>query len=171
MAAKLGIECYNTLTGFKYIAELMGKLEGKKQFIAAGEESYGYMAGDFVRDKDAVSSCAFFAAMAASATEEGKSFYDWLIDMYVEFGYYKEALLNVTKKGQQGEQEIKAMMEKFRTNPPAEIIGSKVVRLLDYKTLIDKNLLTGKESKLDFPISDVLQFYLEDGSKVSVRSE
>jgi len=169
MAAKLGVECYNTLTGFKYIAELMGKFDGKKRFIAAGEESYGYMAGDFVRDKDAVSACAFFAAMAASATDEGKSLYDWLIDMYVEFGYYKEGLLNVTKKGQQGEQEIKAMMEKFRNNPPAEIIGSKVVRLLDYKILKEKNLVNGKETALDFPTSDVLQFYLEDGTKVSVR--
>ena len=169
MAAKLNIECYNTLTGFKYIAELMGKFDGKKRFIAAGEESYGYMVGDFVRDKDAVSACAFFAAMAASATDEGKSMYDWLIDMYVDFGYYKENLLNVTKKGQQGEQEIKAMMEKFRNNPPKEIIGSRVVRLLDYKFLKETNLVTGKESKLDFPVSDVLQFYLEDGSKVSVR--
>ena len=169
MAAKLNIECYNTLTGFKYIAELMGKFEGKKRFIAAGEESYGYMVGDFVRDKDAVSACAFFAAMAASATDEGKSMYDWLIDMYVDFGYYKENLLNVTKKGQQGEQEIKAMMEKFRNNPPKEIIGSRVVRLLDYKFLKETDLVTGKVSKLDFPVSDVLQFYLEDGSKVSVR--
>ncbi|SKC82894.1 phospho-sugar mutase [Ohtaekwangia koreensis] len=169
MAAKFGVECYNTLTGFKYIAELMGKFDGKKKFVAAGEESYGYMAGDFVRDKDAVSSCAFFAAMAASATDEGKSMYDWLIDMYVEFAYYKEGLLNVTKKGQQGEQEIKAMMEKFRNNPPAEIIGSRVVRLLDYKLLKEKDLLTGKESDLEFPKSDVLQFYLEDGTKVSVR--
>jgi phosphoglucomutase len=169
MAEKLGIECYNTLTGFKYIAELMGKFEGKKKFIAAGEESYGYMAGDFVRDKDAVSACVFFAAMAASATDQGKSLYDWLIDMYVEYGYYKEGLLNVVKKGQQGEQEIKALMEKFRNNPPADINGSRVVRLLDYKTLKEKNLVTGKESALDFPKSDVLQFFLEDGSKVSVR--
>lgn len=169
MAAKLGVECYNTLTGFKYIAELMGKLDGVKRFVAAGEESYGYMVGDFVRDKDAVSACAFFAAMAASATDENKSMYDWLIDMYVEFGYYKETLLNITKKGQQGEQEIKSMMEKFRSNPPAEIIGSKVARLLDYKTLKEKNLLTGETSALNFPVSDVLQFYLEDGSKVSVR--
>src|SRR5690606_33503256 len=119
MAATIGVKCYNTLTGFKYIASLMGELEGKEKFIAAGEESYGYMVGDFVRDKDAVSACAFFAAMAASAADEGKSLYDWLIDMYVEFGYYKESLLNITKKGQQGEQEIKAMMEKFRNNPPA----------------------------------------------------
>jgi phosphoglucomutase len=169
MAVRLGIECYNTLTGFKYIAELMGKFEGKKRFIAAGEESYGYMAGDFVRDKDAVSACAFFAAMAASATDEGKSMYDWLIDMYVEFGYYKESLLNVVKKGQQGEQEIKALMEKFRNNPPASVNGSKVVRLLDYKTLKEKDLQTGKESALAFPKSDVLQFILEDGSKISVR--
>lgn len=169
MAKQLGIECYNTLTGFKYIAELLGKFEGKKRFIAAGEESYGYMAGDFVRDKDAVSSCAFFAAMAASATEEGKSMYDWLIDMYVEFAYYKESLLNVVKKGQQGEQEIKALMEKFRNNPPSSINGSKVVRLLDYKLLKETNLEDGSETALDFPKSDVLQFRLEDGTKVSVR--
>ena len=169
MAAHLGVECYNTLTGFKYIAALMGELEGKKRFIAAGEESYGYMVGDFVRDKDAVSACAFFAAMAASATDEGKSMYDWMIDMYVDFGFYKENLLNLTKKGQQGELEIKAMMEKFRNNPPIEISGSKVVRLLDYKILKEQNLLNGKTSPLNFPTSDVLQFYLEDGSKVSVR--
>lgn len=169
MAASLGITCYNTLTGFKYIAALMGQLEGKKRFIAAGEESYGYMVGDFVRDKDAVSACAFFAAMAASSTEENKSMYDWLIDMYVEFGFYKESLMNLTKKGQQGEQEIKAMMEKFRNNPPDEITGIKIVRLLDYKSLEEKDLLTGQKSKLDFPVSDVLQFYLEDGTKVSVR--
>lgn len=169
MAKAMGVECYNTLTGFKYIAALMGKLEGKKRFIAAGEESYGYMVGDFVRDKDAVSACAFFAAMAANSADENKSMYDWLIDMYVEFGFYKEHLLNLTKKGQQGEQEIKAMMEKFRNNPPAEITGSKVVRLLDYKSLEERDLVTGKKTKLDFPVSDVLQFYLEDGTKVSVR--
>ncbi len=169
MADQLGVACYNTLTGFKYIAELMGKMEGKKKFIAAGEESYGYMVGDFVRDKDAVSACAFFAAMAASALNEGKSLYDWLLDMYVEFGFYKESLLNVIKKGQQGEQEIKAMMENFRSNPPAEINRSRVTRLLDYKLRIEKDLLLGTDKPLDFPVSDVLQFYLEDGTKVSVR--
>jgi phosphoglucomutase len=95
--------------------------------------------------------------------------YEWLIDMYVEFGFYKESLLNLTRKGQQGEQEIKAMMEKFRNNPPASIIGSRVVKLLDYKTLKEKDLLNGTDSILDFPKSDVLQFLLEDGSKVSVR--
>jgi phosphoglucomutase len=107
--------------------------------------------------------------MAAQASEEKKSMYDWLIDMYAEFGFYKESLLNLVRKGQQGEQEIKAMMEKFRTNPPTEIGGSRVARLLDYKFLKEKDLITGKETTLDFPKSDVLQFYLADGTKVSVR--
>lgn len=169
MAKNYGIECYNTLTGFKYIAELMGRFDGKKKFIAAGEESYGYMAGDFVRDKDAVSACAFFAAMAASAADEDKSLYEWLIEMYVEHAYYKEALINVTKKGQQGEQEIKAMMAKFRSNPPAQINSTAVTRLLDYQSLTEKDLKTGNTKALDFPKSDVIQFYLEDGTKVSVR--
>ena len=169
MAKNYGIECFNTLTGFKYIAELMRELDGKKKFIAAGEESYGYMAGDFVRDKDAVSACAFFASMAASAADENKSLYDWLIDMYTEHLYYKEGLINVTKKGQQGEQEIKAMMKNFRSNPPQQMNNSRVVRMLDYSTLEEKNLQTSKITRLDFPTSDVIQFYLEDGTKVSVR--
>lgn len=169
MARQLGVKCYNTLTGFKYIAELMGKLEGKESFVAAGEESYGYMVGDFVRDKDAVSACAFFAAMAASAADEGKSLYEWMIDMYCEFGFFKESLLNITKKGQQGEQEIKAMMEKFRSQPPSTILGKKVTRLLDYKVGSEKNLITGVVTPLDFPKSDVLQFYLDDNTKVSIR--
>ncbi len=169
MARELGIKCYNTLTGFKYIAALMGKLEGKERFIAAGEESYGYMVGDFLRDKDAVSACAFFAAMAASSAEEKKSMSDWLIDMYVEFGFYKEHLLNLTRKGQQGEQEIRTMMEKFRKDPPREINGIAVTRALDYKTLEERDMSTGATTKLDFPVSDVLQFYLADDSKVSVR--
>ncbi len=169
MAKVYGIECYNTLTGFKYIAELMRELEGKKRFIAAGEESYGYMAGDFVRDKDAVSACAFFAAMAASAANEGKSLYEWLIEMYIEHAYYKEGLLNLTKKGQQGEQEIKAMMENFRKNPPVQIGEIKTVRMLDYLTLVEKDFETNHATTLNFPSSDVIQFYLEDGTKVSVR--
>ncbi len=169
MAARLGIECYNTLTGFKYIAELMGRLEGRKRFVAAGEESYGYMVGDFVRDKDAVSACAFFAAMAATAADEKKSLYDSLIDMYVEFGFFKEHLINLVRKGQQGEAEIKAMMEKFRNKPPVEINGQRVVRQRDYQSLKETDLLSGVVKDLEFPKSDVLQFYLEDGSKVSVR--
>jgi len=169
IAEKLGIDCYNTLTGFKYIAELMGEMEGKKKFIAAGEESYGYMVGDFVRDKDAVSACAFFAALAASAKDEGHTLYDWLIQMYIDFGYYKEGLINLVRKGAEGEEQIKAMMATYRNNPPKEFAGSKVVRALDYKTQLEKNLITGTTSSISLPKSDVLQFYLEDGSKISVR--
>jgi phosphoglucomutase len=169
IAARLNIDCYNTLTGFKYIAELMGRMEGKKKFIAAGEESYGYMVGDFVRDKDAVSACAFFAALAAAAKDEGQTLYDWLLQMYIDFGYYKEGLINLVRKGAEGEQQIKAMMEKFRNDPPREFIGSKVIRILDYKTSIEKNMITGATATISLPKSDVLQFYLEDGSKISVR--
>lgn len=169
IARNYGVACYNTLTGFKYIAQLMGELEGKQRFIAAGEESYGYMVGDFIRDKDAVSACAFFASMTAMAAEEGKSLYDWLIDMYAEHGFYKEGLINLVKKGQQGEQEIKAMMQKFRTNPPSSINGVTVTRSLDYMTLKETNLISGETITLNFPTSDVLQFYLEDGTKISVR--
>lgn len=169
MARNYGVTCYNTLTGFKYIAQLMGEQEGNQRFIAAGEESYGYMVGDFIRDKDAVSACAFFASMTAVAANEGKSLHDWLIDMYVEHGFYKEGLINLVKKGQQGEQEIKAMMHKFRTNPPASINNIAVVRSLDYIALKEQNLKTGEATALHFPTSDVLQFYLEDGTKISVR--
>ncbi|HTH56395.1 MAG TPA: phospho-sugar mutase [Cyclobacteriaceae bacterium] len=169
MARHLGIECYNTLTGFKYIAELMSELEGKKTFIAAGEESYGYMVGDFVRDKDAVSACAFFAAMAAAAKEEGKTLYDWILQMYAENGLYKEGLINLVRTGADGEQQIKAMMEKFRNDPPKTLAGEKVERLLDYKTSVEKNLSSGETSSIALPKSDVLQFYTAEGSKISVR--
>ncbi len=169
IASKMGIECFNTLTGFKYIAELMGKMEGKKTFVAAGEESYGYMVGDFVRDKDAVSACAFFAALAASAKDEGHTLYDWLVQMYVDFGFYKEGLVNLVRKGAEGEQEIKKMMEKFRNSPPTQIAGKKIVRILDYKTSVEKNVLTNTDTAITLPESDVIQFYLEDGTKISVR--
>jgi phosphoglucomutase len=169
MARNFGVECYNTLTGFKYIAELMGELDGKKKFIAAGEESYGYMVGDFVRDKDAVSACAFFAAMAAAAKDDGQSLYDWLIQMYVENGFYKEGLINLVRKGADGEQQIKAMMEKFRNDPPQALAGEKIIRLLDYKTSVEKELSTAKTKTIALPKSDVLQFYTDQGSKISVR--
>lgn len=169
IAKKLGVDCYNTLTGFKYIAELMGQMEGKKKFIAAGEESYGYMVGDFVRDKDAVSACAFFAALAASAKDEGQTLYDWLLQMYVDFGFYKEGLVNLVRKGAQGEQEIKDMMAKFRNQPPDQIGRQRVVRALDYKTSVEKNLVTSSTTAIALPASDVIQFYTEDGSKISVR--
>jgi phosphoglucomutase len=169
MAEKYDVRCYNTLTGFKYIAELMNKLNGKEKFIAAGEESYGYMVGDFVRDKDAVSACAFFAALAASAKNEGKTLYEWLIDMYHEFGFYKEGLVNLVRKGAEGEQQIRNMMEKFRKQPPLTIAGQKVIRVLDYKTSEEKNVLQGTIKPINLPKSDVLQFYTWEGGKVSVR--
>jgi phosphoglucomutase len=169
MARAFGVECYNTLTGFKYIAELMGELENKKQFIAAGEESYGYMVGDFVRDKDAVSACAFFAAMAAAAKDENKTLFDWLLAMYTEFSFYKEGLVNLVRKGAEGAQQIKALMEKFRNTPPTTIISQKVVRMLDYKIGEETDCTTGTKTPLTLAKSDVLQFYLEDGSKISVR--
>jgi phosphoglucomutase len=169
MCEALDVKCYNTLTGFKYIAELMTKLDGKERFIAAGEESYGYMVGDFVRDKDAVSACAFFAAMAAVAKSDGFTLHETLINMYHEFGFYKEALVNLTRKGAEGEQQIKDMMEKFRKEPPLTIAGDKIIRVLDYKTGIEKNLLQGSETKLTLPKSDVLQFYTWENSKISVR--
>ncbi|MBL7873717.1 MAG: phospho-sugar mutase [Cyclobacteriaceae bacterium] len=169
IASNMGIECFNTLTGFKFIAELMGQMEGKKTFVAAGEESYGYMVGDFVRDKDAVSACAFFAALAASAKDEGHTLYDWLVQMYVDYGFYKEGLVNLVRKGAEGEQEIKRMMEKFRNSPPVQIAGKNIVRMLDYKTRIEKNMVSNSEIAIPLPKSDVIQFYLDDGSKISVR--
>ncbi len=169
MALHFGVACFNTLTGFKYIAALMYELEGKKVFVAAGEESYGYMVGDFVRDKDAVSACAFFAAMAAAARDEKQTLYDWLLQMYIDFGFYQEALVNLVRKGAEGEQQIKAMMGKFRTSSPVEIASQKVVRVLDYKTRQETNLISGEVRVLELPASDVLQFYTEDGSKISVR--
>lgn len=169
MARDLKITCFNTLTGFKYIAELMNQMEGKASFIAAGEESYGYMVGDFIRDKDAVSACAFFAAMAAASKDAGRSLYDWLVQMYIDHGFYKERLINVVKKGAEGEQQIKAMMQRFREQPPAHLAGEAVVRVLDYKTRLDKHLVSGQEVPILLPTSDVIQFYLADGSKISVR--
>jgi phosphoglucomutase len=169
MAENLGIECHNTLTGFKYIAELMTKLEGTKKFIAAGEESYGYMVGDFVRDKDAVSACAFFAAMAAVAKADGFTLHDTLINMYHEFGFYKEALVNLVRKGAEGEQQIKDMMDGLRKDPPLTMAGEKIIRVLDYKLGVEKNILQGVEKKLTLPKSDVLQFYTWENSKISVR--
>ena len=169
MARHFGVTCYNTLTGFKYIAELIHEREGKEKFVAAGEESYGYMVGDFVRDKDAVSACAFFAAIAASARDEKQNLYDWFLQMYIDFGFYLETLVNLVRKGAEGEQQIKVMMEKFRKDPPSTIAGQKVVRALDYKTRQEKNLITGQVTPIQLPASDVLQFYTEDDSKISVR--
>lgn len=169
MAKHYGVACINTLTGFKYIAELIRNNEGKMNFVAAGEESYGYMVGPFVRDKDAVSSCAFFAALAAAAKDEGKTMYEWMIKAYTDFGFFKEGLVNLVRKGAEGERQIKEMMERFRQNPPETIAGSAVTRILDYKTCIEQDLDQETNKPLSFPSSDVLQFYTKDGSKISVR--
>lgn len=169
IADKYGVDRYDVLTGFKYIADIIGKLEGEKTFIGGGEESYGYLVGDFVRDKDAVISCVMLAETAAWAADQGKSMYELLKDIYVEFGFYKEKLLSVTKKGMAGAQEIKAMMERFRNNPPAEIAGSKLVWIKDYELRKTRNLIENTETPIDLPKSDVLQFVTELGHKISVR--
>ena len=166
---KNDVNCYNTLTGFKYIAMIIRELEGQKQFIAGGEESYGYMIGDFVRDKDAVASCAILAELTAWAKDNGKSVFSLLKDIYQEYGFYLERLISITRKGISGAEEIDQMMKDLRNTPPENINGSRLIRFLDYKSLKEKNLISGEETDLDFPSSNVLQFYTEDGSKISAR--
>ena len=169
IAKKYKVDRYDVLTGFKYIASKILELEGKKQFIGGGEESYGYLAGDFVRDKDAVVATSLLAEAMAWAAEQGKTFYEMLCDIYREFGLYKEKLVSLTKKGISGTEEIKAMMARFRTTPPTMIGDEKVVEIRDYKTLEAKDLITGKVTPIDLPKSDVLQFFTENGSKISIR--
>ena len=169
IAAKYDVPCYDVLTGFKWIADIIKQNEGEKTFIAGGEESYGYMVGDFVRDKDAVSSCAMIAETAAWAADNGKSLYQLLIDIYLEFGFYKERLVSIVRKGKSGSEEIRAMMERFRVSPPESLNNSKIIRVKDYLTLENKNLETGKTDEIDLPNSNVLQFFLADGSKISMR--
>ncbi|QUB48113.1 phospho-sugar mutase [Prevotella sp. oral taxon 475] len=163
------IEMRDCYTGFKWIANEIRKSEGKQKFIGGGEESYGFMAQDFVRDKDAVSACSLLAEICAYAKDQGKTLYTLLMDIYLEYGFSREFTINVVKPGKSGADEIKAMMQRFRKNPPFEIAGSRVVAFKDYKRLIqiDGN---GKESIIDMPeTSDVLQWFCEDGTKVSVR--
>ena len=169
IAAHYNVKCYDTLTGFKFIASLIKKLEGKEQFVVGGEESYGYMIGDFVRDKDAVASCAMIAEMCAYTADTGISMYEFLVEMYTKFGFYKERLISITKKGIKGSEEISQMMSDFRANPPKSFAGSKVSKISDYQS--SKALLTdsGKSEELDFPKSNVLQFNTIDGYKISVR--
>lgn len=169
IAEAYGVDCYNTLTGFKYIGELMTKLEGEKTFIAGGEESYGYLIGDHVRDKDAIVSTVIIAEMAAYYKDQGSSLYEALLDIYEEYGYFRERLISVYKRGRKGAQEIQQMLKNYRENPPTELGGSKVVTIKDYKTGRAKNLATGDESNIDLPSSNVLQFITEDESIISVR--
>lgn len=169
IADKYGVDRYDVLTGFKYIADIIKKFEGKKTFIGGGEESYGYLVGDFVRDKDAVISCVMIAETAAWAADQGKTMYGLLKEIYVEFGFYKEKLLSVTKKGMAGAQEIKQMMERFRNNPPATIAGSRLSLIKDYELRQSRNLADGTILPIELPKSDVLQFFTDDGSKISIR--
>lgn len=169
IADSKNVECFNTLTGFKYIGQIMTQLEGQKTFISGGEESYGYLVGDHARDKDAVVSCAMIAEMVAYYKDQGTSLFDAMIDMYLEYGFYKEKLVALKKEGKQGAEEIQAMLEAFRNNTPTSLGGSKVVMFKDYKTSVSKNMLTGETEKIDLPSSNVLQFFTEDGSIVSAR--
>ncbi|HVW97994.1 MAG TPA: phospho-sugar mutase [Mucilaginibacter sp.] len=169
IAKEKNVTCYNTLTGFKYIGELMTKFEGKQTFIGGGEESYGYLVGELVRDKDAVVSSAFIAEMTAFYKDKGSSLFEALIDTYIKYGFYKEKLISLTKKGKTGAEEIKEMMEKFRSNPPATLGGSKVATLKDYEKGVETDLLNNTTKKLELPKSDVLQFITEDGSIISAR--
>jgi phosphoglucomutase len=169
IAVSHGVESYDVLTGFKYIAEIIRRFEGEKQFIGGGEESYGYLIGDFVRDKDAVASCALLAETAAWAKDQGMTMYEMLINIYHEYGFYLEDLISITKKGKSGAEEIQKMMDDYRSNPPREIKGIKVLLMKDYKLRKETNLSTGEEKVIELPKSDVLQFFLEGGSKITVR--
>ncbi len=166
---KFGVEYFDVLTGFKFIADIIKQNEGDKKFIGGGEESYGYLAGEFVRDKDAVMSCALIAETAAWAKSKGKSLYELLIDIYLEFDYYKEALENVVRKGKSGAEEIQDMMNGFRNDPPKSLGNSEITRIHDYLSQESIDPQTGKKTSLSLPISNVLQFFLKNGSKISVR--
>ena len=173
MAKSQGVKCYNTLTGFKYIAAVIRELEGKEKFIGGGEESYGYLIGDAVRDKDAVASCAMIAELTAYAKNNGKSLFDFLTEMYMENGFYYEGLISLTKKGKAGADEIQQMMANLRANLPSSVAGSEPVEVIDYANLTTKNLKTGVVSNipvgLGMEASNVIQLVLADGTKVSAR--
>lgn len=164
-----GVGCYRVLTGFKWIAELIRQKEGKENYIIGGEESFGLMIGDKIRDKDGISAVALLCEMAAYEKEKGRSLYEKMIDLYVQYGFYKEHLISITKKGMDGQQQIAAMMESYRNNPPKTINDSLVVKLLDYELQKGSNPQTGEEWKIELPKSNVLQFILADGSSISAR--
>ena len=163
------VNCYNVLTGFKWIAELVKEKEGKENYIIGGEESFGLMIGDQIRDKDAVSAVALLCEMAAYEKSKGKTLFDKMIELYIQYGFYYENLISITKKGMNGQQEIKDMMEGYRQSPPITIDGEAVVTLLDYELQVGKNLQTGEAWKLNLPKSNVLQFITAKGSKISAR--
>lgn len=168
MAAHYEVDCPNCLTGFKWIADIIRKNPDKK-FIGGGEESYGYMIGDFVRDKDAIASGVMLAEAAAWAKSRGSSFYETLIEVYVKFGFYLETLVSMTKKGRQGAEEISKMMEDFRHETPDSIGGEKVVKILDYQSSLARDIVSGKEEKIDLPKSNVVQFITDKDTKITAR--
>ena len=170
IADRNDVEMFDCYTGFKWIAAVIRENEGKKTYIGGGEESYGFLPEAFARDKDAVSSCAMMAEIAAWAKDNGKTLFELLQDIYVEYGFGKEKGISVVRKGKSGAEEIAQMMRDFRNNPPVEIAGSKISVIKDYETLKTTNFITGSVSPLDFPCtSNVLQFFTEDGTKISVR--
>ena len=169
LAKENNIACYNVLTGFKWIAALIKEKEGKEQYIIGGEESFGLMIGDKIRDKDAISAVALLCEMAAYEKSKGRNLYAKLLDLYVQYGLFKENLISITKKGMNGAKEIEDMMEDFRKNPPKTIDGVAVAELLDYELQTGKNLQTGKTWPITLPKSNVLQFLLNDGTKISAR--
>ena len=164
-----GVNCYNVLTGFKWIADLIREKEATENYVIGGEESFGLMIGNGVRDKDAVSAVAIMCEMAAVEKSKGRTLYDKLIDLYLQYGFYLEDLVSITKKGMNGVQEIADMMNGFRQSPPTALDGVKVVRLLDYEIQTDRDLIAGTSTGIDLPKSNVLQFLLEDGSRISAR--
>ncbi|WP_439475730.1 phospho-sugar mutase [Algoriphagus formosus] len=169
IAEGFGVKCFNVLTGFKNIAAIIRDLEGKETFIGGGEESYGYLVGDFVRDKDGVSACAMVAEAIAYYKTKGKTVFEVLAEVYQQFGFYKESLISITKKGKDGAEQIQALMMDFRTNPPKTMDGIAVETIYDVKESTIQHVKTGKKEKLDLDSSNVMQFYLEDGSKISAR--
>ena len=169
IAKENNVACYNVLTGFKWIASMIAAKEGKENYVIGGEESFGLMIGDKVRDKDAISAVALLCEMAAYEKSKGRSLYDKMIDMYLQYGLYKEDLVSITTKGMNGAAEIADMMKGYRNNPPTILDGVAVTELLDYEMQTGKNLATGKTWTIDLPKSNVLQFVLADGSKISAR--
>ena len=169
IAESFNVKYFDCLTGFKYIAELIRENEGKLKYIGGGEESYGYLVGDFVRDKDAVSACSMVAEAAAWAKSQGMTLYDLIKTIYLQYGFYKEGLVSIVRKGKDGQEEIKQMMAEYRTNPPRSLGGSPVVMIKDYLTRITTDMVTGHTEAIEIEQSNVLQFITEDGTKVSVR--
>ena len=170
VAEHFGVKCYDCLTGFKYIAKIIRENEGVAKYIGGGEESFGYLAGDYVRDKDAVSACALAAEAAAWAKDTmGLTLYEWLQELYVKYGFYRESLVSVVRKGKEGAEQIQQMMVDFRTNAPKVLAGSEVVKVLDYKSLEELNLVTGEKTPINQDSSNVLQWITADGTIVSVR--